>query len=229
VPRLTAAYWLDDLAPDSPLPITAMLAGVQALAPAPYTAVGMNLYRDGRDSVATHPDKLRMLVPGRPLALVSLGHPRRMRIRAQADHRDAFDVELAHGSLLLMSHASQLSHEHGIPTTTKPVGPRMSVVFRARPPRRPQQPARPECNATQAGQGCAERSPSPASQEKGWFRMERQGPDGEALLPFTGEGARRADEGARAQRSVPLIFAWEAQQQLAALAPSSGAARHLLP
>src|SRR5690606_16579595 len=27
----------------------------------------------------------------------------------------------------------------------------------------------------------------------------------EALLPFTGEGARRADEGARAQRSVPFI------------------------
>ena len=135
VPRLTAAYWLDDLAPDSPLPITAMLAGVQALAPAPYTAVGMNLYRDGRDSVAMHHDKLRMLVPGRPLALVSLGHPRRMRVRAQADHRDAFDVELAHGSLLVMSHASQLTHEHGIPKTVKPVGPRMSAVFRVRPPR----------------------------------------------------------------------------------------------
>src|SRR5690606_20605861 len=38
-----------------------------------------------------------------------------------------------------------------------------------------------------------------------------------------------ADEGARAKRSVPLIFAWEGQEQLASLAPSSGAARHLLP
>src|SRR5690606_6668979 len=28
----------------------------------------------------------------------------------------------------------------------------------------------------------------------------------EALLPFTGEGARRADEGARAQRSVLLML-----------------------
>src|SRR5690606_15131801 len=28
----------------------------------------------------------------------------------------------------------------------------------------------------------------------------------EALLPFTGEGARRADEGARAQRSVLLLL-----------------------
>jgi alkylated DNA repair dioxygenase AlkB len=43
-------------------------------------------------------------------------------------------VELAPGSLLAMSHASQLTHEHGIPKTAKPVAPRMSVVFRVRPP-----------------------------------------------------------------------------------------------
>src|SRR5690606_19514733 len=72
--------------------------------------------------------------------------------------------------------------------------------------------------------------PSPAAQEKGWVPTlaTRHGTE-EALLPFTGEGARRADEGARAERRVPLILAWEGQQQLAALAPSSGAARHLLP
>lgn len=135
VPRLTASYWLDDLQPDSPLPFADMLARVRALAPAPYTAVGMNLYRDGRDSVAMHHDKLRILVPGYPLALVSLGDARRMRIRAQADHRDAFDVDLAHGSLLVMSHASQRTHEHGIPKTARPSHPRMSAVFRVRPPR----------------------------------------------------------------------------------------------
>lgn len=135
VPRLMASYWFEDLPPASPLPFDDMLARIRAVAPAPYTAVGMNLYRDGRDSVAMHHDKLHMLVPGQPMALVSLGHSRRMRIRAQADHRDAFDVELAHGSLLVMSHASQLTHEHGIPKTAKPVDPRMSAVFRVRPPR----------------------------------------------------------------------------------------------
>ncbi|GAB3317298.1 alpha-ketoglutarate-dependent dioxygenase AlkB [Luteimonas notoginsengisoli] len=135
VPRLTSSYWLDALPPDSPLPFADMLARVRALAPAPYTAVGMNLYRDGRDSVAMHHDKLRILVPGHPLALVSLGDARRMRIRAQADHRDAFDVDLAHGSLLVMSHASQRTHEHGIPKTARPSHPRMSAVFRVRPPR----------------------------------------------------------------------------------------------
>lgn len=135
VPRLVASYWLDDLPPGPPLPFAGMLARVQALVPAPYSAVGMNYYRDGRDSVAMHHDKLHMLVPGRPLALVSLGDPRRMRIRAQADHRDAIEVALAHGSLLAMSHASQLTHEHGIPKTARPVGARLSAVFRVRPPR----------------------------------------------------------------------------------------------
>jgi alkylated DNA repair dioxygenase AlkB len=135
VPRLTASYWLDELPPDCPLPFADMLARVQARVPAPFSAAGMNLYRDGRDSVAMHHDKLRMLVAGQPIALVSLGDARRMRIRAQADHRQAIDVELAHGSLLAMSHASQLTHEHGIPKTARPTGPRMSVVFRGRPPR----------------------------------------------------------------------------------------------
>jgi len=135
VPRLTVSYWLDALPPHCPLPLADMLARVQARVPAPYSAVGMNLYRDGRDSVAMHHDKLHMLVPGQPIALVSLGDARRMHIRAQANHRDVVDVVLAHGSLLAMSHASQLTHEHGIPKTTRPMEPRMSVVFRVRPPR----------------------------------------------------------------------------------------------
>jgi hypothetical protein len=35
VPRLVASCWLDELPPDSPLPLAAMLARVQALVPAP--------------------------------------------------------------------------------------------------------------------------------------------------------------------------------------------------
>src|SRR3546814_2936409 len=50
-----------------------------------------------------------------------------------------------------------------------------------------------------------------------------------SLLPFTGEGARRADEGARAQRSAPLILRSDFFEALASLAPSSVAPRHLLP
>ena len=131
VPRLLASYRTDALPPA--LPLADILARVQTEVPAPYTGVGLNLYRDGNDSVAMHNDKLHTLVPGHPIALVSLGDPRRMRIRAKAGRREGLTVELDHGSLLAMSHASQVSHEHGIPKTVRPVGARISVVFRVRP------------------------------------------------------------------------------------------------
>lgn len=131
VPRLLASYRSDALPPG--LPLADILARVQAEVPAPYTGAGLNLYRDGNDSVAMHNDKLHTLVPGHPIALVSLGDPRRMRIRAKAERREGLTVELAHGSLLAMSHASQVSHEHGIPKTARAVGARISVVFRVRP------------------------------------------------------------------------------------------------
>ena len=101
--------------------------------PAPYTGVGLNFYRDGQDSVAMHHDTLRTLVPGHPLTLVSLGAPRRMLLRAQHGRDCAIAVDLAHGSVLAMSHASQLSHLHGVPKTARSVGPRISAVFRVRP------------------------------------------------------------------------------------------------
>lgn len=131
VPRLIASYRSDAFPPE--LPLKEMLAQVQRTAPAPYNGVGLNLYRDGNDSVAMHNDKLHILIAPYGIALVSLGDPRRMLIRAKAGDRRTLAVDLEPGSLLCMSHASQLTHEHGIPKTKKPQGPRISAVFRARP------------------------------------------------------------------------------------------------
>ena len=131
VPRLLANYAVDALPDD--LPLAQLLACVQARAPAPYTRIGMNLYRDGHDSVAMHGDKLHTVVAGHPITLVSLGAPRRMLIRAREGRRETLAVDLAPGSVLSMSHASQSTHEHGIPKTRRAQGPRISVVFRVRP------------------------------------------------------------------------------------------------
>lgn len=131
VPRLTATYRTDALS--DALPLAAILEQVQVYVPAPYNAVGLNLYRDGRDSVAMHNDKLHTLAPGEPIALVSLGDTRRMAIRAKTGERQRVAIDLEHGSLLVMSHASQLTHEHGIAKTARQPNPRMSVVFRVRP------------------------------------------------------------------------------------------------
>lgn len=131
VPRLLASYRTEAFPPD--LPLAEMLERVQAAAPAPYNGVGMNLYRDGNDSVAMHSDKLHLLTKPYPIALISLGDPRRMLIRAKTGDRNTIGIDLEPGSLLCMSHASQLTHEHGIPKTKKPQGPRISAVFRVRP------------------------------------------------------------------------------------------------
>ncbi len=131
VPRLLASYDTGALPAD--LPLAEMLERVQAVAPAPYSRVGMNLYRDGNDSVAMHSDKLHILREGHPITLVSLGAPRRMLIKAKAPGSRAIAIDLMPGSLLSMSHASQLTHEHGIPKTRRHQAARISAVFRVRP------------------------------------------------------------------------------------------------
>lgn len=130
VPRLLANYPIEALPPD--LPLAAMLERVQAMAPAPYSRIGMNLYRDGNDSVAMHSDKLHTLRAGHPITLISLGAPRRMLIKAKAEGSRAIAIDLTPGSLLSMSHASQITHEHGIPKTRRSQAPRISAVFRVR-------------------------------------------------------------------------------------------------
>ena len=130
IPRLLASFPLAAAPPG--LPLAEMLATVHRHVDAPFNAVGMNLYRDGADSVAMHGDKLHTIVAPHPIALLSLGATRRMLVKAKAPGARAVGVDHAPGSLLVMSHAAQSTHEHGIPKTKADVGPRMSVVFRVR-------------------------------------------------------------------------------------------------
>jgi len=134
VPRLVASYRFDDDA-GVPLPLSDARDRLRAHLREPFNAVGLNFYRDGNDSVAPHGDKMHMLVAGHPIALLSLGGTRRMTIRAKEGRRSRIDIELEPGSLLVMSHASQLTHEHGIAKTREPVGPRISLAYRVRPPK----------------------------------------------------------------------------------------------
>jgi alkylated DNA repair dioxygenase AlkB len=132
VPRLVGHF---RLAPKARLPeaIRAAARHVIAATGVTFTSVGLNLYRDGRDSVAPHNDHLDEIAAGCPIVLLSLGATRRMTIRAKAAPRRVFHVELAAGSLLLMSYETQLHYTHGVPKTSEPVGPRISLAFRVRP------------------------------------------------------------------------------------------------
>jgi alkylated DNA repair dioxygenase AlkB len=133
VPRLVAHFRLTPEAPHVPEAIRAAAQEVIAATGVAFTSVGLNVYRDGRDSVAPHNDHLDEITPGCPIALLSLGATRRMTIRAKAPPRRVFHVDLAAGSLLLMSYETQLHYTHGVPKTSEPVGPRISLAFRVRP------------------------------------------------------------------------------------------------
>ena len=133
VPRLMAHFRLPPEEGEAPAAIGAAARTVVAVTRVPFNSVGLNFYRDGRDSVAPHSDHRDEIVAGFPIALLSLGDTRRMTIRATAPPRRALHVDLAAGSLLVMSYATQLHYTHGIPKTTEGVGPRISLAFRVRP------------------------------------------------------------------------------------------------
>ena len=133
VPRLTAHYHLRPEDPPPPEVLRQAADLVIGRTGVPFNSVGLNFYRDGRDSVAPHNDHLDVLVEGHPLALLSLGGTRRMTIRSKEPPRRVFHIDLAPGSLLMMSYATQLHYTHGVPKTNGPVGPRISLVFRVKP------------------------------------------------------------------------------------------------
>jgi alkylated DNA repair dioxygenase AlkB len=135
VPRLTASFRLDRPESAPPAAISAAAARVIERLDVPFNSVGLNLYRDGRDSVAAHNDHLDEIRQGFPIALVSLGATRRMTIREKEPPKNVFHVDLEPGSLLVMDYATQLHYTHGVPKTTEPVGERISLAFRVRRPR----------------------------------------------------------------------------------------------
>ena len=135
VPRLIGHYWLDSTSSDTPPAILAAAARVRTHLGVPFNAVGLNLYRDGRDSVAPHNDHLYELREGFPIALLSLGATRRMTIRAKTAPRRTTHIDLEPGSLFVMDYATQLHYTHGVPKTLAPVGERISLAFRVKPDR----------------------------------------------------------------------------------------------
>lgn len=130
VPRRMASYRLDrDALPPLLADAAERVGGTLATA---FNSVGLNLYRDGHDSVAPHNDKVHDLMPGQPIAVLSLGATRRMTIRAKREPRECWHMQLEAGSLVVMSHASQFHYDHGIPKSPGVLDPRISLAFRVR-------------------------------------------------------------------------------------------------
>jgi alkylated DNA repair dioxygenase AlkB len=129
VPRLVAHFWVDSGLPDV---LVAARDAVEGFLGERFNSVGLNLYRDGRDSVAMHSDHTEELQPLSPIALLSLGTTRTIRLQTKERPRRCEQVALDPGSILLMAGASQDHWEHGVPKTRAPVGERLSLAFRRR-------------------------------------------------------------------------------------------------
>ena len=102
---------------------------VSSSAQVSFNSVLLNLYRDGSDSVSWHSDDEEELGAEPTIASMSLGATRRFRLRERRT-RESLGLDLADGSLLLMSGASQRDWEHCLTKTKRAVGPRINLTFR---------------------------------------------------------------------------------------------------
>ena len=143
VPRLLGHFRLDPAPADAPSAIEEAARRVVTHLGVPFNSVGLNLYRDGRDSVAPHNDHLYDIREGFPIALVSLGAMRRMTIRTKAPPHRTLHVDLEPGSLLVMEYETQIHYTHAVPKTRDAVGERISLAFRVKPEKSREAPAAP--------------------------------------------------------------------------------------
>lgn len=134
VPRLTCFYGERD-----PLPHPLLESARDELSRhyaqelgEPFVTAGLCYYRDGRDSVAWHGDRIgRSRDQDTMVAILSLGSPRTLALRPR-DGGASLRYPLAHGDLVVMGGSCQRTWDHAIPKTKEPVGPRLSVQYRVR-------------------------------------------------------------------------------------------------
>jgi alkylated DNA repair dioxygenase AlkB len=97
----------------------------------PFVTAGLCLYRDGRDSVAWHGDRIgRSSTEDTLVAIIVLGQPRALLLRPRGGGGATLRHDLGHGDLIVMGGSCQRSWEHAVPKTARPSGPRISVQFR---------------------------------------------------------------------------------------------------
>jgi len=114
----------------------------------PFRTAGLCLYRDGRDSVAWHGDRIgRSRTEDTMVAILSVGDPRQLLLRPRPSSPSSPSSpsgssspgapgvvrhNLGHGDLVVMGGSCQRTWEHAVPKTSKAVGPRISIQFRTR-------------------------------------------------------------------------------------------------
>ena len=92
----------------------------------------LNYYRSGTDSMGWHRDNEPELGKHPVVASLSLGEPRRFRLKSRISKAmSPLTFDLGHGDLLVMYGTTQVYWEHALVKTKKIVGGRMNLTFRS--------------------------------------------------------------------------------------------------
>ena len=94
-----------------------------------FNSVLLNLYRDGNDSISWHTDAEKELGLNPVIASVNFGATRKFQLR-HIHTKEKLEIELTHGSLLVMKGQLQHYWQHQVPKTSKVVGERINLTFR---------------------------------------------------------------------------------------------------
>jgi alkylated DNA repair dioxygenase AlkB len=140
LPRLSAWYG-DNNKPYTysgitlnPLPWTDELllikGKIEVEAKVKFSSVLINRYRDGQDYVGWHTDAEKELGKNPIIGSVNFGATRKFQLRRIDDHKEKFEVELKHGTFLVMGGATQHFWQHQVPKTALKIGERLNLTFR---------------------------------------------------------------------------------------------------
>lgn len=128
-PRLVARWPYD---PVSRVALPPVLEDIRAALADRYRrrfdSVAANLYRNGRDSVAWHGDRIPKEIHNPLVATISLGHARRFLLRPRGGTTQ-LKLELGPGDLCVMGGSSQRTWQHSVPKVAH-AGPRISITVR---------------------------------------------------------------------------------------------------
>ena len=127
-PRLTSWWSADSGSPLEPAVLERMRSELSDRYGVELDSMGLNLYRDGRDSVAWHGDRIAREIAEPVVAIVSVGEPRKFLLRPKGGGRSTTFL-LGRGDLLVTGGATQRAWEHTVPKVSS-AGPRISISFR---------------------------------------------------------------------------------------------------
>jgi alkylated DNA repair dioxygenase AlkB len=127
-PRLTWSWRASSETPLEPEIVNEMRLVLSDRYAVEFDSAGMNLYRDGKDSVAWHGDRIRKEIEAPIVALVSVGEARKFLLKP-ADGGRSRSFLLGRGDLLVTGGLTQRTWQHSVPKVAH-AGARISIAFR---------------------------------------------------------------------------------------------------